>query len=345
MILRWPAWLLASGLVMAASAGTVAEDWEAITALDRGPQVQARSLEEARSVAAGHLDRQEKALRTFLAAHPQDEHAFEARLRLVRLLDIRGGFQGSEKARVEAAQMLAALEKTATPEQQAEIEFAKVTRLMRGAQKAPTAARTQLLSAARKFQVEHPGDRRVAALLAEVATLFDGQPRIKTALLTDANALATDPGLKVRIADDLRRVDLLGTPIALKFTSVQGKEFNVEEFRGQLVMVVFFADFSPPSTEALGRVQKAITELPKGSVAAVGINLDPKREALDAAIKASGLTWPVAFDGKSWSGELVRSFGINALPTVWLLDKQGKLRSLNALEGTAEQARQLLNEK
>jgi hypothetical protein len=41
----------------------------------------------------------------------------------------------------------------------------------------------------------------------------------------------------------------------------------------------------------------------------------------------------------------VRSLGINALPTVWLLDKQGKLRSLNALEGTTDQVRQLLNEK
>jgi len=283
-------------------------------------------------------------LRAFITAHPEDEHAFEARLRLVRLLDIRGGFQGSEKARLEAAQMLAALEKTATPEQQAEVEFTKVTRLMRGAQKAPAAARTELLSAARKFQAEHPGDRRVAGLLAEVATLFDGQPRIKTTLLTDANALATDEGLKTRIADDLRRIDLLGTPIALKFTSAQGKEFNVEEYRGRLVLVVFFADFSPPSTEALGRLQKVIAELPKGSVAAVGVNLDAKREALDAAVKAAGLTWPVAFDGKSWGGELVRSLGINALPTVWLLDKQGKLRSLNALEGTTEQARQLLRE-
>ena len=316
-----------------------------MTALDRGPQAQARNVDEARSVAAGHLDRQEKALRTFIAAHAADEHAFEARLRLVRLLDIRGGFQGSEKARGEAAQMLEALEKSATPEQRAEVEFAKVTRLMRGAQKAPTAARAQLLSAARKFQADFPGDRRVAALLAEVATLFDGQPRIKTALLTDANALATDPGLKVRIADDLRRIDLLGSPIKLSFTSVQGKEFNVEEYRGRIVLIVFFADFSPPSTEALGRIQKSIAELPKGSVAAVGVNLDAKREALDAVMKASALTWPVAFDGKSWQGELVRSFGINALPTVWLLDKQGKLRSLNALEGTTEQVRQLLNEK
>jgi peroxiredoxin len=344
MIRRCSANFLAQCLAVAAWAGNPADDWQAVTALDRGPQVQARSVEEARSAAAGHLDRQEKALRGFIAMHPQDEHAFEARLRLVRLLDIRAGFQGSEMARVEARQMLDALEKSATPEQRAEIEFAKVTRLMRGAQKAPVAARTQLLSAARKFQADHPGDRRVAALLTEVATLFDGQPRVKTELLTDASALATEPGLKVRIADDLRRTDLLGTPIKLNFTSLQGKEFSIEEYRGRLVLVVFFADFSPPSTEALARIQKAIAALPKGSVAAIGVNLDPTREAAQAALKAAGVNWPVAFDGKSWSGELVRSFGINALPTVWLLDKQGKLRSLNALEGTADQVRQVLSD-
>ena len=341
----WLGCVLVPGLAITAWAGSGADDWLAVTALDRGPQTQARSLEEARGVAAGHLDRQEKALRTFIAAHPQDEHVFEARLRLVRLLEIRGGFQNSEKARVDAKQLLDALEKSATPEQRVEVEYAKVTRLMRGAQKAPGTAREQLLAAARAFQIAHPSDRRVAGLLAEVATLFDGQPRIKTALLTDAHALATDPGLKVRIADDLRRIDLLGTPIKLNFTSLQGKDVAVEEYRGRLVLVVFFADFSPPSTEALTRIQKAIAELPKGSVAALGVNLDAKREAVDATMKATGLTWPVAFDGKSWGGELVRSLGINALPTVWLLDKQGKLRSLNALEGTVEQARQLLNEK
>ena len=58
-------------------------------------------------------------------------------------------------------------------------------------------------------------------------------------------------------------------------------------------------------------------------------------------LKARGITWPVAFDGKSWEGELVRSLGINALPTVWLLDKRGRLRVLNASAGTAELLRQL----
>jgi peroxiredoxin len=334
-------------LFVAASARVWAgapEDWEALTALDRGPQTQARSAEEARSMAGAHLDRQEKALRSFIASYGQDAHAFEARLRLVRLLEIRGGFQGSEKARIEARQLLESLEKSATPEQRTEVDFAKVTRLMRGAQKAPAGVRDQLLAAARKFHADHPGDRRVPGLLVEVATLFDSQPRQKIALLNDASTLATDAGLKVRIADDLRRVDLLGTPIKLSFTSTQGQPVNVEDFRGKPLFVVFFADFSPPSTDALGRVQRVIAELPKGSVAAVGVNLDQKREALDSVVKTAGLTWPIAFDGKSWEGELVRSLGINALPTVWLLDKKGQLRSLNALESTADMAKQLLRE-
>ena len=342
MTRSWPAWLMAGAA--AAWAGTAQDDWQSIVALDAGPGVQARSAAEARTVAGLHLDRQEKALRTFLTTHSQDEHAFEARLRLARLLEIRGGFQGSEKARAESKQILEAMEKAATPEQRAEIDFAKVTRLMRGAQRSPTGVREQLFAAARKFHADHPGDRRTAALLAEVATLFDSQPKVKASLLNDAAAAATDEGLKIRIADDLRRLDFLGTPIKLSFTPVQGKAVNIEEYRGRPVLIVFFADFSPPSSGALVRVQRTIAELPRGAVSALGVNLDPKREALDSVIRATGLSWPVAHDGRSWEGELVRSLAINALPTVWLLDKQGRLRSLNALEDTISKVRQLLQE-
>ena len=98
---------------------------------------------------------------------------------------------------------------------------------------------------------------------------------------------------------------------------------KLDDFRGRPLLVVFFADFSPPSTEALTRLQRVLGELPKDSVAAMGVSLDAKREALDEVIKSTSLTWPIAFDGKSWDGELVRSLGINALPTVWLCDKQG----------------------
>ena len=50
-------------------------------------------------------------------------------------------------------------------------------------------------------------------------------------------------------------------------------------------------------------------------------------------------------DGKGWESPVVRDLGINGLPTVWLLDGKGRLRSLNALEGAAGKARQLFTDR
>lgn len=321
---------------------SVAESWQQITALDAGPSGQPRNAAEANALAVDHLRKQERALRTFLAAYPEDAKSFEARLRLIRLLEIRGGFEKSEKSMAEAGKMLAELDKAATAEQRVEVDFAKVTRLMRSARYSATTDRQQLLNAARSFHAHHPGDRRTAMLLAEVATLFDSQPKTKISLLQEANAATTDPNLRGRIADDLRRLDLLGQPLTLEAPSIQGGEVKLSQFLGRPVLIVFFADFSPPSTEAMTKVQRSVREIGRENVGVIGISLDQSRTALDSVVKGQAVDWPVIFDGKSWEGSLVRSLGINTLPTVWLVDREGYLRSLNALEGTTDQVRRLL---
>jgi len=328
-----------------AIAGDAEQDWQAIVALDAGPQQQPRNPEEASQLVLSHLARQEKALRSFARDYPADSRVFESRLRLARLLQIRAEFEHSDKLRLEARRLLEELEKTATPEQRPEIEFAKIARLMRSLSPANTAQREELLRAARQFQTAYPADRRLAKLFAEVATLFDSEPGTKEALLEDARSLATDDELKGRIADDLKRVRLLGSEVPLRFTSMQGREMKIDEFFGRPLFVIFFANFSPPSMSALDRLQQEIDTLPKGSVRIVGVCLDERREVAAGIIKGRNITWPVAHDGKSWQSPLVRDLGINALPTVWLLDARGKLRSLNALDGAAGKARQLLLER
>ncbi len=328
-----------------ARAGDAEADWQAITALDAGPQEKPPTEEGARMMIHAHLVRQEKALRAFLAAHPEDARVFETRLRLARALQIRGDFENADKVRAEGRHLLDDLEKNATPAQRVELDFAKVARLMRNLREVTPAQREEVRAAARKFQEAHPADRRLAALLAEVATLFDAQPKIKEALLADAQPLAQDDELKARIADDLKRVRLLGEEVPLRFTSVQGRDITLAELRGRPVLIVFFAGASRPSVGAIANVQNTLTELPPSSVHVLGVSLDDQRAALDAVIKARSLTWPVAFDGKGWESPLVRALGINAVPTVWLLDARGRLRSLNALDGTTSQVRQLLRER
>ena len=52
--------------------------------------------------------------------------------------------------------------------------------------------------------------------------------------------------------------------------------------------------------------------------------------------------WPTHFDGLGCTWAFPRSLGINALPTVWMIDKKGILRSINARANYETWIRQLL---
>src|SRR5271168_3994346 len=102
-------------LTLGARAGDIETDWKAVTALDAGPQEHPTTTEAARMTVLNHLVRQEKALRAFLVAHPEDEHSFEAWLRLSRVFQFRGDLENSENMRTEGRRILSELEKSATP--------------------------------------------------------------------------------------------------------------------------------------------------------------------------------------------------------------------------------------
>jgi peroxiredoxin len=165
------------------------------------------------------------------------------------------------------------------------------------------------------------------------------------ALLRDAQSLVKDPELSQRIADDLKKLELLGQPLPLHFTSVQGAAFDLAQVRGSVAVVIFFAVWSKPSLESLEKVRQALEKLPAENVKLIGVSLDTRLDALSSYLQARKITWPVACDGHGWEGSLVRSLGINGLPTVWLVDKQGRVRSLNGIEATESQVRQLMNER
>ena len=41
--------------------------------------------------------------------------------------------------------------------------------------------------------------------------------------------------------------------------------------------------------------------------------------------KERGMTWPQYFDGKFWDNDWGVYFGIQEIPTMWLIDKDGKV--------------------
>jgi len=77
----------------------------------------------------------------------------------------------------------------------------------------------------------------------------------------------------------------------------------------------------------------------------VGISLDDKEGALRRFIKEKELRWPQHFDGKGWENKFALAYGIYGIPTMWLVDKRGDLRYLEAENGLEGLVKSLIDEK
>lgn len=332
---------LAGFSMPSAMAASSTELWQEIVALDAGPKETPKNAIEGRKLAHVHFEKQESALRSFLKQYPGDAHRVEAHLRLARVLQLQADVLDKKISSPEIEALIHEAEKMAKPEDRADVEFARISYTMRSMREPTPQQRQRMFDAARSFQAAHPTDRRLAGLLAEIATLFDLETKTKQTLLIAAQSRATDEDLKARIADDLRRIDLIGQQIPLRFESAAGTAVDVADFRGKTVLVLFFSCWSPPAVEAVMKLQKTLPNLPADQVQVLGVSLDRNREPLERLVIEQKVEWPIICDGKGWESPLVRSLGINSLPTAWILDREGKLRSLNGMIETTAQVREI----
>lgn len=322
------------------------QDWKKITAMDAGPEAGAKTRDEALKLTLSHLAAQQKALVDFIKAHPGDAHGIEARLRLSHILSIRSDLESNPQLYTEALKILDDLLASSAlpPEKKSDVAYARITLFMHHAQNPDESERDALLSHVLQFKKDYPTDHRNGALLAEMASAYDSQPEKKRDLLNEALRYADTPELKARIGDDLKRLGMLGHPLKLKFDSVQGDSIDLDACRGKVVLVYFFAGWSTPSVLGLQPVKDIADHMPKNQFQLLCISLDEKKETAMLLMKKTGLDCPVYFDGKGWESPLARELGINALPTVWLVDKKGNLRVLNAINNTEGLVRALMKE-
>ncbi len=334
------AFLLAGTAVHAT--GSADQAWQNILALDRGPKRSPRDRADALLFAREHLARQADGLARFLAEFPRETRREQARVRLaaVRLAEAR--LPGGAAAGVEAERILAAVESDpASPAAaRADARYLRLSESMQRLALLPPAIRVNqratLLAAIREFASRHASDRRIAGLLVEVATLFDQVPVEKRRLLLEAETLAAkNPGtaadtLRRRIADDVKRLNLVGQTLELRLEPVEGAAIELSALRGRTVVLVFWASWSAPSLRVLEEVRAASAAWEEKRVAVLTVSLDENPAHARSALGQIPLRFPLLCDGRGWEGPTIRRLGINALPTVFVLDRSGRLGELNA---------------
>jgi peroxiredoxin len=150
---------------------------------------------------------------------------------------------------------------------------------------------------------------------------------------------ATPAGKKA--AGALRRLDLVGKTLELKGTGLQGETVDIARFRGKPVLVVFWASWGGQSVRReLPDLMKLQEKSGGKGLEVVGVSLDNDRADLDAFLKEIPMPWPQIFEPGGIDSRLATEFGIISLPTMFLIDAQGKVVNRN-LRTAFEVERQL----
>jgi thiol-disulfide isomerase/thioredoxin len=106
---------------------------------------------------------------------------------------------------------------------------------------------------------------------------------------------------------------------------VDGKPLSVANYKGKVVLVDFWATWCGPCLLELPQIQKAYDEYHDKGFEIIGVSLDEDKDRLQQFIKQKKMPWPQFFDGKKWENKLAVKYGVEAIPTGFLLDRNGKI--------------------
>jgi peroxiredoxin len=127
-------------------------------------------------------------------------------------------------------------------------------------------------------------------------------------------------------------MDVPNKPVAaFDFTAKDagGQVYRLSELRGQVVLLNFWATWCTPCRAEMPAMQRLYEELAGTPFKILAVSLQETPARVLAFGRELELTFPLLIDA---SGEIARSYATSALPTTYIIDKQGMIvrRALGA---------------
>ena len=130
-----------------------------------------------------------------------------------------------------------------------------------------------------------------------------------------------------RAAGALARLDLKGKPLVVGGRNLANTAVRSDAYRGKVLLVVYWATWCKPCTEELPALQALYAQYRGRGFEILGVNLDLERTPVPAYISAHRITWATLHEPGGLDSRLARQLGILSLPTMVLIDRQGRVIS------------------
>jgi peroxiredoxin len=195
----------------------------------------------------------------------------------------------------------------------------------------------------------------------EMLHTFPNSPGVYQFLMTVA-ARTQDPSKAERLAQEivsapaypdtkesatilLHWLSRLHRPLELRFTTIDGRNVDLNTLRGKVVLVQFWASWCAYCTDELPLIRAAYDQYHERGFEIVGISYDTTREELTRFLSERQIPWPQYNDGLGRAGPIAKQLEVFEIPTLWLVDKKGLLREIDVREGLADKVEKLLAEQ